>query len=372
MKPPELAHLPVTPYWSSGRGERRDVALGTITRLSRNLSDHPYPPVQVAAQQGGRGIAAGQPAAPASVDSAATTDAIITQAVRSGFDSPGLIEVDLEGIDELERDYLAERRLTTGGEARRLVMLGDESLAFVLGEEDHLRIVTLAPDIAAADTIARALDVDRALERSLNFAVAIDWGYLSTQITNIGTGLSTSVYLHLPALDALGKVDALSSGLANSGVELVADPFLTPPPRERAVGSIYQLRNRFALGTDEDSIGANLEAYATKLVHYERVARDELSAQKEVAEAIAGSPEEIRSARSLDLAEAMTLLSRIRLGVMCGLIAGRSLQAVTSLFFLSLRSHLLFWAQGDDNRVRGEEKIGAARATLIRRVLNLS
>lgn len=359
MRPRETAAKRAPSRWFSSSGNESDVVVATRSRFSRNLADYPYPPAQPA-------------------ESAEETDATIVSALLGSSDDvegaiPGdLHTVVLSDLSDAEASYLRERRLLEPADCRNAMVAPDESLLFLIGGIDHLRMIAYEPGLAVGTTLWRLRQIDVALERTLHCAVAIDWGYLSTEIGNLGTAMRCSALMHLPALVESDRMDEVVSTVHNTGFELVPDSGLNPTESTglRDNSGLYLLANRRTLGTDETAISAKLEEYATKLVHYERVARDELLSEKRIEESVHRALGVLRFARSLTASEAFALLSRLRIGAVAGLVRGVSVESVTSLFFLSQRCHVMLTMQSDDNKVTGEENINEARAELIRGILD--
>jgi len=73
----------------------------------------------------------------------------------------------------------------------------------------------------------------------------------------------------------------------------------------------------------------------------------------------------LTSCRSIGTREAVTLLSRLRLGISLGLIENVSLETVTSLFFLAQRSHV----QAAVEPSQEQKVVDFARARIIREKL---
>lgn len=349
MRTSELSMLPFAAPWLTRSGPDDDVALATRVRLARNIAGVPFP------------HAAGPDDRELVVESVL---AAVREELRPepfGADALDLAPGELSPDD---RNLLAERSLVDGSVPTRLVVAGDESVSLQIDAVDHLRIVTLAAGRAGEAALERAREIDRALEKRLNYAVAMDWGYLSSEITNLGTAMRASTLVHVPALATTGRIEAMSASMANSGYELV--PWFSDEASDRS-SALHLLRNRRTLGSDEDAIVSKLEDYASKLVHYERAARDELSATRggEIADSANRALGILRFARSLSAVEARSLVSHLRLGVVAGLVTDVAVETVTTLLLINQDSHM---ARGRA-REGDEGDIDAVRAGVFRKLL---
>jgi protein arginine kinase len=179
-------------------------------------------------------------------------------------------------------------------------------------EEDHMRLQALFPGLQCAQALELAGRLDDALEAHCEWAFSDQLGYLATCPTNLGTAMRASVMLHLPALcwsgrighllAELGKVGIVARGLYGEGTE--------------SSGNLFQLSNQATLGTSESELAAHLEAVAREVVARERSAREALLAERRalVEDRVWRAYGILSNARLLSSAEAMQLLSDLRLG----------------------------------------------------------
>ncbi|MFP4112772.1 MAG: hypothetical protein ACOC2Y_00970 [Spirochaetota bacterium] len=362
MKTSELSQLPAAAQWLTGTGKDADVVLASRIRLARNLSERRYPS---SASEG---------------DSEVANEQVIA-AVRDELTPEPFGADSLELVPSLlapgERRFLQERSIAGQDLPSRLMLTRDERLVVAVGGADHLRISAILPGSDLSATLERARAVDVSLERHLNYAVAMDWGYLSTEITNLGTAMRASVLVHTPALAVLGRLEMMSASMENSGYELI--PYFSDEsfagshageerPADDVTGSsLCVLRNRRTLGSNEEAIVSKLDEYATKLVHYERAAREELKAARgeEIADSANRAFGILRFARSLSAAEARSLVSHLRLGIVAGLVSNVAVETVTTLLLMNQDSHIA--------RSRAQEGDGddtnAVRARVFRDML---
>ncbi|MCK4515564.1 MAG: hypothetical protein KAU31_09920 [Spirochaetaceae bacterium] len=355
----DLSSLIRKTNWFSTSDEDTDVAISSRVRLSRNLSDHAYPSLSRSPGEERE-------------DTDAVTE-LIGETVRAElmpdvFDAESL-EVQPLKLEPLVSQLLVERRLVDEPMPQRLFVSSDESIAIAIGAMDHLRISTLLHGIHIDAALAAARAIDKKLEGSLNFAVSLDLGYLSTSVMNLGTALRVSVLVHLPALSRLGRIDEVQRSIHASDFDLTPDDQFTVDDGESA---LFRLSNRRTLGFEEDALAGKLEDHARALVHYERVAREELveTGGPELADSAYRSLGILRYARRLEADETLTLLSSLRLGIVAELVSDVAAELVTSLFFLSRDSHIRAVIQqtgGADGD--GDENIPSARARLVREAL---
>lgn len=385
----ELSRLPVSAPWMTGEGPESDVVVSSRIRLARNVSGFPYPN---SANREARAALLGQIQA-----------VVHDELFPEPFDAETLELVPAD-LSQGERAFLDDRSLADDDLPARLIVGSDERLVVHLDGADHLRIAVTQSGLDLHPALAEARRVDLMLESRLQYAVALDWGYLSSRITDLGTGMRASVLVHVPALAALGRLSSMSRSMGSSGYELIpfrredafagspvdADETQQDPARgsisaspaeiavrarlaanaaansESAEPSLCLLRNLRSLGSSEDVIATKLEDYASKLVHYERAAREELVRDEPslVADAANRALGILRFARSLTALEARDLVSQLRLGVVAGLVEGVAARTVTSLLLIGGDSQAARWTPAAD-----QDDIDRVRARIFRDVL---
>src|SRR5438105_15785745 len=161
----------------------------------------------------------------------------------------------MDSLSTLDKQILVERHLISREHAAKsagsgLVLNREETLCFMINEEDHLRMQALRPGLQLRQAWTAIDQADSALERKLEYAFNPEVGYLTACPTNIGTGIRVSAMLHLPGLvlaeqinpiiRSVNKLSLAVCGLYGEGTEDVANVFkvsnqMTLAASERAI-----------------------------------------------------------------------------------------------------------------------------------------
>lgn len=250
-------------------------------------------------------------------------------------------------------------------EAVSFLRVGGE-LFIQLSREDHLRINAFAGGLDLGVATERARAIDRELEARLSYAVSMRLGYLSPLIDRVGTGLSASVMMHLPALSH--SDDRASLGDQFTGGESERITVRRFGTGERSAAALHVFTCRAALGETEEQTLAVLERFTTRLLHYELEAREALrtSHGDELAEAAARAYGTLLHARRLGVEEALELLSVVRFSLFYGQLDDVEAGDCTRLFFLVQDSQVATLDPDDSTSLE------ARRANLVRSVLRSS
>ncbi|MGA2377889.1 MAG: hypothetical protein ABSG85_01125 [Spirochaetia bacterium] len=327
------------------------VVISSRVRLARNLSAYPYP---------GR--------CPADQESECRDR--ILNAFRRLPKPEEFAILDLDLLSSLERRILFERNLVSQGYSvekhRAMALSSDESVAALIGDEDHLRLVGMKPGACLEALLARLEALDEQLEGSLQYAVSTEWGYLNTAITNLGTGLKASMMLHLPALAMSGLIKRAVKASAQLGLSIRG--FFSESME--SLGDMYIIANEITIGLAEKEIIGNLGRIAVQLAGYENRTREELMEKRRVdlEDRVYRAWGLLTWCRYLTHREAIEALSALRLGVSLGLVASVDASTITALLFLSQKSHIQRVLQSHADAADGK-LIDYTRAKIIRDAL---
>lgn len=336
--------------WLKGSGEDSDIAICTRVRLARNLQGFHFSPVQ------------------APEEAVELTDFVVERLKQPGLPEQ-LAVVELQALDELERTVLVERHLISrdlaaSKKARSVAINGDESIALMVNEEDHLRMQVFQSGLATKEVWKRAETFDEALMQRLPLAWSEEFGFLTSCPTNTGTGMRLSVMLHLPGLvwsdeiekatNTAQKIHLAVRGLYGEG--------------SKALGDFYQVSNQVTLGRTEPQLQSDVHLAVSRIVQWEREVRDALlrgSSRPRTLDRVHRALGTLERAQILSSEEALGCLSALRFGIHHGLVDGFDIPSLNKALLLSQPAHLQRFTQ---ERLDPEER-DQRRAKLLREVL---
>jgi protein arginine kinase len=226
--------------------------------------------------------------------------------------------VTISEIHSLHRLYLKESHLVStefeqGGEFRAIFISPDYRVSIMINEEDHVRIQCLAPGFQLRRALSLCEEVEAQLDAALGFARSERLGVLTACPTNAGTGLRLSVMMHLPGLVIIDKIDEITRNINQYGLTVRG----IYGEHSDHIGDFFQVSNEVTLGKEHLELCATLESVAGQVVERELKARDALFEQKPlvVQDLISRALAVLQHAWILDSNEALTHLSKIRLGI---------------------------------------------------------
>ena len=303
--------------WYEKTGPENDVVLSTCIRLNRNLRDYPFSEKMSRSHQA---------AVTKCVLQASKDSCILDRFQLQYLPMEQLTKTEMVSLVELQ---LANPEFISVPEGRGVLLSGDESVSILLNGENHLQVQANEAGLDFEKAYRAADELDSLLEKNLTFAFDETLGYLTQNPMNLGTGLSASLSLHLPALQENGGAARISASLAPLGLSLRAGGGKGSEPK----GAVYYLSNRVSLGLSESEAISNLQNIAMQIITQERAARDELVQELEVQDTICRSLGILKSARIMSYEEFQGLISNVRFGISAGLITEIGYEIVDRLSF---------------------------------------
>lgn len=309
-----------TPGWFQEVGPDNDVVIASRVRLSRNLAGHLFPGTM------------------ASEEEEQVQRQLLEGVVKADDRFEG---ATLSSLTPTERRLLLERNLISQDFSlqthKAILLRRDEKLSGMINEIDHLRMAGFAGGLALKSIYEEVNALDTALEEEVELAASLDAGYLTTEITNSGTGMRASIMLHIPALITTSLIEKTFKAVVQLGLSVKG--FFGD--EEHSLGSMYQVSNQFGLGASEVEILEKLESVAAQIVNYERKARDEMVSKQrvDIEDRVYRALGILKHCRSISAREAIEHLSALRLGAALGWLK-LPLARITALMFLTQKSHI--------------------------------
>ena len=317
------------------------IVMSSRVRLARNLKDSPFPGW-------------------AKKHERIRVFELIRPAVKSLPEMKDAFSETMDGLSTLDKQILVERHLISREHAAKaagsgVVLNREETLCFMINEEDHLRMQALKPGLQLRQAWTAIDQADSLLEKKLEYAYNADLGYLTACPTNLGTGIRVSAMLHLPGLVLAEQINAIIQSVNKLGLAVRG---LYGEGTE-ALGNVFQVSNQMTLGESESSIVERLEKVLAQIIEHEENARATLLEKKPkmVFNYIGRAYGILANAHTISSKETMNLLSSMRLGVDLGLFPGVDRSLVDELFILTQPAHL---------QKQHSEKLSAEERDLLR------
>ncbi|MFM1996534.1 MAG: hypothetical protein RLZZ111_921 [Planctomycetota bacterium] len=310
--------------WLRGTGPESDIVMSSRVRLARNLPHFPF--VSRASEQDRGDI-----------------ERFLRERIAASPAGRGLEYIDVGRLEEVDRQFLVERQLISREHAdaqgaRSVAIDQSEQVSLMINEEDHLRIQCIHSGLDLRGVWEQIRAVDEQIERVVPYAFHPQFGYLTACPTNVGTGIRVSVMLHLPALVITRQIDKVFRSLHKISLAVRG----LYGEGSQAMGDFYQISNQTTLGKSEEQLVEQVGDVVPVLIDYERRAREFLVRETEqnVHDQVSRAYGILKTAQTISAEETMQLLSRVRMGVLLGLIGDLKLADINSLLVRTQPAHL--------------------------------
>ncbi len=247
------------PAWLRYPGPDQDVVLSTRCRIARNIAGMPFPWRASELQR------------------KSAAEAILDGAHRGGGPLSRAKSLHADNLTEEDFETLESRRYTTRdwsvpGSYKFVLIPLSGDLSLLINEEDHIRLQAILPGLQAEAAAELARDAEVRVSRSIDYAIDERIGYLTSSLSNAGTGARMSVLLHLAGLGRIQMLEATLQASLQTGCT-VRGLF---GEGSEGTGAFFQVSNKCAFGLEFRQIVDRVGASARYLVQAERSAREKL------------------------------------------------------------------------------------------------
>lgn len=263
-------------------------------------------------------------------------------------------EYDLKGY--IDKQFVSKSFVDRRAESA-LISNKDETLQVAINEEDHLKIQSINAGFNLEDSFEEVDKLDDYLEEKFSYEFSEEYGYLTSSIDKLGTGMKASIILHLPMLSINKKIETILKDAKKS-------VSVTPIFKD---GRVYEVSNCTTLGMKEEEILENIKDQVYKLIREEKRAREVLMTGDilKLEDKIYRSLGILKNARIITIKESLELLSNVRLGVEMSLLNLN--KGIINRALIESRDSMI---QGKLKEILTKEELDSKRAEVIRNILS--
>ena len=281
----------------------------------------------------------------------------------------GLKFLKLQDMDEITKQSLVEKNLISPqfvkkrGKTGSILINDEENIVIMIGGENHLNIQVFNCGLDLENTLNLAIELDEKIGNILGYAINKKYGYLTSSVADLGTGLKASVMLQLPALAKTKNTRNILETITDFGMNVKGEYGGNIQGNEE----IYQISNKQSLGITEREIVSNLKVIVQKVIEKERQARKLLTKNElELEDIIYRSYGIITNCRKISYEEAKELLANIKLGTDLGLLRELTDLKVQKLYLYIKEANLQKYFGEQYNALEREIK----RAEIIKQIIS--
>ena len=310
--------------WYAAKGDDDDVVISSRVRLARNLANFPFPES-------------------CDDDEAVRVQNIVFDAFNHFPDADAFQSVPLAAVEPLGAKILSERGLFENNFGTGLVMRLDGISSCLVNCVDHLRVSSFAPGMALNAVYASSRQIDTQLQESVQFAASREFGYLAANALDSGSGMKSSIRVHLPSISYAGKINEIISLAEKNGFAVTA-PYGNGSRAGASLGSFYQISSTQSVSGNEIDQLAAATSFAKNICETERKFRADYADNKStpVRDMVLRVFSTARFCMLMELREAVDVISTVKWGLDLGCVKGIKDWELSSLLYRIQSGHLGF------------------------------
>ncbi len=288
--------------WYCEPGKENDVVLSTRIKLSRNFADIPF--IAKATEK--------------DLQNVVERTRKILPKLGYGLKLQRLKDMDLITKQSLlEKNLVNQEFISDNTDVEAICINDEENICIMLNELDHIEIQVFNSGLEIDNSFNLISEIDQKLKNEEKIAFDKKFGYLTSDLVNVGTGMKASILVHLPGLKKTGNLQKILDIVENFGMNIRNEY----GEYSKKDSDVYQISNRQTLGISEKDTIANLKIITEKIVEQERIARKFLAENsKNLEDSIYRSLGILLYAKRMSLEESNKLISEVKLGVDLGIL----------------------------------------------------
>ena len=284
----------------------------------------------------------------------------------------GLKFLKLKDMDNITKTSLVEKNLISSnflvkkGNSGTILINDEENICIMIGEEDNLSIQVFSSGLELENTLNLAIEIEEKIGNILGYSINKKYGYLTSNLSDLGTALKVSVMVNLPALSKTGNLRALINTIRDFNVEICGEYGKVTKNNINNEETIFQISNKQTLGITEKEIIQNIKVITEKIIEQERKARKMLTKESlELEDLIWRSYGILTNCRKISYEEAKELITNIKIGTDLGLIDNLTDLKIQKLYLYTKPANLQKYLGEKYDKVDQEIK----RAEIIKQII---
>lgn len=324
----------ISDAWYGVPGPDNDVILSTRIRLARNLVDFPFP--QNFKNSDGERV-----------------QSLVFDAFNKIDENETYQSILISDLDSLGQKILSERGIiepdAISQSASGLVLRGDGKVSCNVNCNDHIRLSSFVTGLALKNSINLVKEIDNKLQNYLQLAGSADFGYLTSSIKDVGTGMKISLLVHLPAITYSGMIERLFKEVMSEGFS-VTGFYGSGMEVGSSLGAIYKISSENSFEKNEEFQLEKINYLGKKIIDFERKVRMDIADNKPtfVRDLVYKAIAIVKYSRFIERREGIDLISKIKFGLDLGLLSGVETNLLFSLLYRTQNAHLTYVIRSSD------------------------
>ncbi len=310
--------------WYSETGAQSDVVLFTRCDIARNISGFLFP---------------------ISLNKEASEE--IVSLAFSFFDTLKdtryFTKLRLDTLDPLSVKLFEERGILFNAmpaEPEKAVIIhNNESLYICINTEDHVNISSFTAGFDVYASLSPAAGIEARMQEYFTFSAAKESGFITSDITKIGSGIKFSVLCSLPGIFLSDKIGAIVEFAKASGLNISG---YYASNSKNSLGFLFAVSTAVCAGGDENSQLTEFVSAVQNIIDQERSLRKIFAEEHKlkIEDMISRASAIFKYAKLMEFKEAADIIFKIKLGLNLNLLDGITNEQCNSMLFKMQMGHL--------------------------------
>jgi len=339
--------------WFYEQGPQDDVIISSRARIIRNLADFKFPS-KLNADENRR---------------------IISLAEDAFNYDENFQFVRFEELSKPGLQVLRDNTMIGNNDFKAVAMNNKDGIICLINELNHLKLINFDCGFDCEMVMKNVYKVDEALQKKLQFAASYEFGYLTSQIKDCGTGLKISLRIFIPSIILSGKFPDFSKKLADQ--KFILRPVTKPGDKTDFANFFFDVYyGDCQEGTELDQL-AQIQSLGTYIFKTERKIRQEFADNNPTVVLNFVKTNFAKAVNSLLLTyeEALNIIGVVKWGIETGVMTGITEAELNGLLYTTKFIHLQLvndnypFTFEDDIKGSQELVIQRLRSTVIQQTL---
>ncbi len=232
----------------------------------------------------------------------------------------------------------------------------DESLIFMIFEEDHIREQSVCQGFNLQEAYSNLLPMDEKICKSFSIAFDDEFGFLTASPSNLGNGMRASVMVFIPAIERSGRINELIEQASKFNLTFRG----IYGEGSAGLGSIYQISNQGMFACSEEEIIDRVSDFFFNIFKEETSLRAKIFAENQdmVRDEVWRALAILENSYLLTEKEMIRLLSVVRFGHELGILNIKDINLFMKLYYHGASANLheirVFSQDKEENKIRSE------------------
>lgn len=308
-------------WWFAKSGQDDDIVLSTKVTLCRNLADFPF-------------------IRKMTDDDKQRVDSLI-------YDSFSQEEYNFFHYDTLSdsaKKVFIDNNILFGNCSSVIVNNKDDRISCLTNQSDHLKMSVFSAGFECENAAKKLYALDEKIQEKLQFAASMDFGYLTSNLCNCGSGLQISVRMFIPSVFLSGQFFHIQKILEEHHLQAVNVFDSNEICKGDFTQYVIDIKTTNSIeGTELDQI-ANICSICQVILKMERKIRQEFADNNStiILNFLRQKYYKALSSLLLTYEEACDLICSIKWGMNLKLLKEVAPKELNALFYLEKDAHLAY------------------------------